>query len=56
MRATRTQYQEFPPEVFSNHYFGEDRFACEDVYWQKKQNIREHKKAVIERNQRDKEN
>jgi hypothetical protein len=32
MRVTCTQYQEFLPEVFGNHYFREDQYAHEDVY------------------------
>jgi hypothetical protein len=56
MYVTCTQYQEFPPEVFSNHYFREDIAAQEEVYWQKKRNDKRRKKAVAKQNKNDKSN
>jgi hypothetical protein len=47
-----TQYQEFPREVFSNHYFCEDWALCEEVYWQRNKTNKGDNPAVAEQNKK----
>jgi hypothetical protein len=43
-RITRDEYKQFPPAVFRQHKYQEERKQREKVYWQKKRNDKARKK------------